>query len=115
MTAPSILNHLKIAIAWASIVKLQRSSSYFHHIKLSVDFTSVVSKRTSHKVSFIYFHSFNTVAITEAWLPDYVLDNKILPSQYSTFRHDRPLHGGGVMLAANNTIPSKILPPQTLN
>ena len=70
---------------------------------------SLINKLSNFQ-SFIYSHSLNIVAITESWLSDYILNNEILPSGYSIYRHNRPLRGGGVMLAVNNTLPSKILP-----
>ena len=65
--------------------------------------------------SFIYSSTYSFVGITETWLKASILDNEILPYDYSIYRQDRPSRGGGVLLAINKKIPSKrILSPPHL-
>ena len=50
----------------------------------------------------MYSRSPDIIAVTETWLTDKILDNEILPSDYSIIRKDRHTRGGGVMLAIKN-------------
>ena len=42
--------------------------------------------------------------ITETWLSSTVLDNEILPSNFSLYRKDRESRGGGVLIAVNSLV-----------
>jgi len=55
---------------------------------------------------FIYGTSIDIIAITETWLSSDYWDNEILPKGYTIFRKDRNSHGGGILLAVSNDIPS---------
>ena len=43
-------------------------------------------------------------ALKETWLTDSLFDNEILPTNYTIFRKDCSSHGGGVLIAVNNSI-----------
>ena len=44
--------------------------------------------------------------VTETWLSSTVLDNEILPSDFSLYRKDRESRGGEVLIAVNSLLPS---------
>ena len=48
-------------------------------------------------------------ALTETWLHPLILDNEILPTNYSIYCNDRSTHGAGVLFAIHDDIPSKQL------
>ena len=50
------------------------------------------------------------LAITETWLSSHIYDNEVLPSNFNIYRKDRDTCGGGVMLAVDQSIPTKIIP-----
>ena len=60
--------------------------------------------------SFIYFNSFDIVAITETWLSDHIYKNEIFRSGYTVIRRDRDGRGGGVLLAIKDCLNSTQLP-----
>ena len=55
----------------------------------------------------MYTFDHDIIGLTETWLTDAILDNEILPINYSIYRADRDTRGGGVLLAVKNTIPSQ--------
>ena len=57
----------------------------------------------------MYSSDFQIIAITETWLKDYILNNEILPTGYVIYRNDRQSRGGGVMLAIDNNITSRLI------
>jgi len=57
--------------------------------------------------NFVYTFDYDIIGLTETWLTDAVLDNEILPVNYSIYRTDRVTRGGGVLLAVKNTVPSQ--------
>ena len=59
--------------------------------------------------SFVYTLNYQIIAITETWLTSSIYDNEILPSQYTIYRSDRKSRGGGIMIAINQSIPTKIV------
>ena len=56
----------------------------------------------------IYSRSFDIFAVTETWLDDRIQDKEILPTGYSIFRRDRNSHGGGILIAITEKIPSSV-------
>ena len=44
--------------------------------------------------------------VTETWLSSTVLDNEILPSDFSLYCKDRESRGGGFLIAVNSLLPS---------
>ena len=58
----------------------------------------------------MYTSKFNVFCITETWLSDYISDGEILPSDFVLYRKDRPSHGGGVLIAVNDSMHSSIIP-----
>jgi len=57
----------------------------------------------------IYTLDHDIIGLTETWLTDAILDNEILPINYSIYRADRDTRGGGVFLAVKDTIPSQCI------
>ena len=57
----------------------------------------------------MYASKFNIFCITETWLCDTFPSGEIFPSGYSLYRKDRPSHGGGVLIAVNDSIPSLLI------
>ena len=53
------------------------------------------------------------IAITETWLTENIFDSEILPNQYIIYRNDRQSRGGGVLLAVQTHISSKLLSSPT--
>ena len=51
----------------------------------------------------------NIFAITETWLTNYIYNNEILPSNFAIYRNDRESRGGGVLLAVDLSIPTKVI------
>jgi len=49
---------------------------------------------------------YDLVVITETFLSEEILNSEIVPSDYCVYRKDRNWHGGGVMIAVRNDIPS---------
>ena len=48
---------------------------------------------------------------TESWLSPSILDNEIIPADFSLYRKDRnESRGGGVFLAVHQSIPSRVIP-----
>ena len=70
---------------------------------------SLVNKLSAFQ-PFIYFSSFHFLAITETWLSDFILDNEVIPSNYTIIYTDKSSHGGGVMLSVSNLISFSIIP-----
>ena len=66
-------------------------------------------KQTSIFNSFAFASTFKIFAITETWLSDHIFDREILPANFIVYRKDRTSRGGGVMLAIDLSIPSKII------
>ena len=46
---------------------------------------------------------------TESHLNDTIFDSEVFPRNYSVFRKDRNIHGGGVFILVEKSIPSSIL------
>ena len=69
---------------------------------------SVVNKLT-HLQSLVYSECLDIIAITESWLSEPVLNNEILPTDYTIYRRDRSSRGGGVLLCVNQSIPSNLI------
>ena len=44
--------------------------------------------------------------MTETWLTKYHFNLEILPNDYLLYRNDRETRGGGVLIAANQNVPS---------
>ena len=59
--------------------------------------------------SFVLSQSFQIIAITETWLSDFIYNHEILPSSYSIYHRDHTTRGGGVLIAVNQSIPSRII------
>ena len=59
--------------------------------------------------SFVYSLNYQIIAITDTWLTSSIYDNDILPTQYTIYRSDWNSRGGGIMIAINQLIPSKII------
>ena len=59
--------------------------------------------------SLIYSSQYKLVGITETWLSKDIFDNEILPYDFTIYRNDRGSRGGGVLVAINSSIPSKLL------
>ena len=53
---------------------------------------------------------FNVIALTETWPFDHIMDNEILPANFTIYRKDRASKGGGVPLAPDYSVPSVLLP-----
>ena len=50
-------------------------------------------------------------ALTETWnLSPFILDGEVIPAGFALYRHDRPTHGGGVLVAVQHTLPCRWLP-----
>ena len=58
---------------------------------------------------YVYSSDFQIIAITETWLKDYILNNEILPTGYFIYRNGQQCRGGGVMLAIDNNITSRLI------
>ena len=56
------------------------------------------------------FRVYNDPFQTETWLSDKILDNEILPYNYSIIRKDRQSRGGGVMFAIKHSNSYQVLP-----
>ena len=69
---------------------------------------SVVNKLT-HLQSLVYSECLDIIAVTESWLSEPVLNNEILPTDYTIYRRDRSSRGGGVLLCVNQSIPSNLI------
>ena len=65
---------------------------------------SIVSKLTKLH-SLIYSKDCDTIAITETWLSDNLLNQEIIPTSYSVYCKDQSSRGGGVMLAVKHSVP----------
>ena len=59
--------------------------------------------------SIVYAKCYDLFCLTETWLSPEIYDKEILPEHYTIYRHDRNLHGGGVLLAISNNINSRKL------
>ena len=60
--------------------------------------------------SFVYASHYNVFCLTETWLSDFIFDFEILPSDFVIYRKDRPLRGGGVLVAVKSSFPSSLVP-----
>ncbi len=60
--------------------------------------------------TYVYSATPDIIGVTETWLNDSILNNEILPYDYSIFRKDRNSRGGGVLLAIHISIPTKLIP-----
>lgn len=71
---------------------------------------SLVNKLVNFQ-SFIYSSLPDIIGVTETWLNDSIMNNEILPYDYSIYRKDRGqgTRGGGVLLAIHNSIPTKLI------
>ena len=69
---------------------------------------SIVNKLHNFS-SFVYTSNYQIIAVTETWLTSSIYNNEILPSNFTVYRNDRGTRGGGVLLAVNLSIPSKIV------
>ena len=69
---------------------------------------SIVNKLNQFH-SLIYSKDYNIIAITDTWLSDNILDQEIIPTDYTIYSKDRSSRGGGVMLAVKHSIPSHAL------
>ena len=69
---------------------------------------SIVSKKASLDC-LLSEHNPHIVAVTETWLKFDVPSSELLPSEYNTFRKDRPDGYGGILLACHNSLNCKIL------
>ena len=47
------------------------------------------------------------ICITETWLTPFILNNEILPTNYTVYRRDRGSRSGGILVAVSERIPSK--------
>jgi len=72
---------------------------------------SIVSKKASLDC-LLSEHNPHILAVTETWLKPDIPSSELLPSEYSTFRKDRP---GGVLLACHNSLNCKILNIDTVS
>ena len=70
---------------------------------------SVVNKLNLFQ-SFISTSDFSVFVITESWCSPYIFDAEIIPPNFLIFRKDRPSRGGGVFIAVQKSIPSKLIP-----
>ena len=70
---------------------------------------SLVNKLQNFQ-TYIYTSTPDIIGVTETWLNDSILNNEILPYDYSIFRKDRNSRGGGALLAIHISIPTKIIP-----
>jgi len=61
------------------------------------------------QIIFVYSTLYNMFCVTETWLSSTVLENEILPSDFSLYRKDRESQGGGVLIAVNSLLPSSQL------
>ena len=59
--------------------------------------------------SFVYTCQLKVICVTETWLSEWVFDKEILPSHYAIYRKDRGSHGGGVLVAVDESIPSSLI------
>ena len=62
---------------------------------LSFIFRSLMHKLSSFQ-SFVYSSPFKVIGVVETCFTSSIFDNKILPSEFSILRKDRPTRGGGV-------------------
>ena len=69
---------------------------------------SIVNKLHNFS-SFAYTSNYQIIAVTETWLTSSIYNKEILPSNFAIYRNDRGTRGGGVLLAVNLSIPSKIV------
>ena len=69
---------------------------------------SIVNKLYNFQ-RYIYSMDFAIVALTETWLAYSIFNNEILPVGFTIYRKDCGSRGGGIMLAARDYIPSKLL------
>ena len=53
---------------------------------------------------------YNVVCITETWLNSSIFDLEILSTNYFIYCKDRCTHGGGVLVALEESIPSSKFP-----
>ena len=57
----------------------------------------------------IYSKSISLFCITETWLHENILDNEIIPPGYKIYRRDRKSRGGGILIAIDESIISRIV------
>ncbi len=77
------------------------------------DFSGESARSLTNKLnkfqSYVYSKAYDIVCITETWLNEMINDNEILPENYTIYRNDRGTRGGGVLIAVNSNIPSKLI------
>ena len=109
-------------------MKFNKFSTIKHRKDNSVNDTSIVTStwfyqnvrglKTKLKDFFMSVSSgvYSVIIITETWLDDDINDNELFSNQYIVYRKDRSLNtsekkwGGGVLIAVNKSLKSKILP-----
>ena len=66
---------------------------------------SVVNKQ-SELDALLYLQNLDILLGTESYLDDTIMSSEVFPSRYTTYRHDRNRHGGGVFILVRSDIPS---------
>ena len=57
----------------------------------------------------MYSTPYSIYCITETWLSNSVFDCEILPCEYTLYCKDRGSHGGGVLIAVSDSVPSVLI------
>jgi len=65
------------------------------------------SQQADYIQSHIYSKSTDIICITETWLYDSVLSTETFPHNYTIYRRDRGLRGGGIIIAISDNLTSK--------
>ena len=66
-----------------------------------------VRSKLSQFQSFVYASTFNVFCIPETWLPDYISDCEILPSDFVLYLSSR---GGGVLITIKQSLYCSLIP-----
>ena len=69
---------------------------------------SLVNQRSEFQ-SYIYTSIHDVLVLTETWLAQEIPHKELLPTGFTIYCNDRPTRGGGVLIALNYYVPSKLL------
>ena len=70
-----------------------------------VNFCSITNKRAELE-AFLVTHNIHFLLGTESHLDESVANPELFPSHYHVYRKDRNIHGGGVFIMIEESIPS---------
>jgi len=72
-----------------------------------------IVKKLKQFNTFVSISNYKIYCLTETWLSEHIYNDELFPPNYAIYRKDRSSRGG-VLLAIDMSIPSRILPSPDL-